>query len=69
MSEFTGAKVLLTATTEAQRIIDAQVTATFKSILRRQDCLEAIQKAIEGGTLPPTKLTLAQIDTKIGALV
>lgn len=69
MSDFTGDKVLLTATTEAQRVTDAQVTATFKSILRRQESLEAIQKAIVASTSPPTLLSLAAIDTKIGALV
>lgn len=68
MSEFTGDKVLLTANTEAQRITDAQVTATFKSILRRQEALEAIQQAIEACTMPPTKIPLSAIDTKIGAL-
>ena len=69
MSDFTGDKVLLTAVTEAQRITDAQVTATFKSILRRQEALEAIQRAIEGCTMPPTKVSLSAIDTKINALV
>ena len=69
MSEFTGDKVLLTDVTEAARVTAAQVTATFKSILQRQEALEAIQAAIEGCTMPPTRLTLAQISTKIGALV
>jgi hypothetical protein len=68
MSDFTGDKIALTSTTDAARVTEAQVTATFKSILRRQPALEAIQAAIEGGTTPGVKLTLAQIDTKIAAL-
>ena len=69
MSDFTGNKVLLTATTDAQRITDAQVTATFKSLLRTQESLEAIQKAIAKSSQPTVTLSLSAIDTKIAALV
>jgi hypothetical protein len=68
MSDFTGAKVVLTSTTDAARITEAQVTATFKSLLRTQESLEHIQQAIAQSTYPTVTLSLSQIDTKIAAL-
>lgn len=69
MSDFTGNKVVLTSTTDSARVTEAQVTATFKSLLRTQESLEAIQQAIAQSSYPLVNLTLAQIDTKIAALV
>jgi ASC-1-like (ASCH) protein len=68
MSDFPSDKIILTGTTDAQRVTDVQVTATFKSVLRRQEALEHIQKAIEACTTPTVRLSLAQIDTKINSL-
>jgi hypothetical protein len=68
MSDFTGSKVVLAQVTDPLRVTEAQVTATFKSILRTQESLEAIQQAIAQSTVPTVTLPLSVIDTKIAAL-
>lgn len=68
MSDFTGNKVVLVGTTDAARVTEAQVTAAFKNLLRTQESLEAIQKAIAQSSYPTVLLSLSAIDTKIAAL-